>query len=829
MRKGSMTTGRRKIGTRGVYLTHKLNYEDGRCYEFTEEGFDKALRELLLQEYHIYIYGMGGVGKSEFLRNVKRACSTYRVHLVNLNYLQYEEENVCPPLAGNDENSSAIYQRIKREYSISYQEFLEDLNDEKTILLLDGINEVCSGSRDPFRKELRIILNKSCRVWITGRTAKECPSEMNWAGCAYLELAASDNRIEMLRKMIGPERNPYLCQLVKAPMYYHILWPLAQRENCDFSKYTNKFTVISELIECTYAHLGDRITDGREHRLSELTIHMIFPWMAYRMAKASNLWLTNEHLHYELTNFIKIINEITPEDFALEYPLLDSDNEAYKLLFEYVKKTGVLGLTKSFKAFMDLIQPGWQDYMHQDFRDYGAAVFYKKRMELLASGVGNEGTLSKMELSTDIVLDGVDESTSDFILSAVLAPQDERKTSYYEAYRAYYDCHEQFSIQPHSYTGFLKWGEISLQLGEALSRGLKANEKMPQIYRETMGKFLRKISGESIVQSELALDDRLRLSKILLKGAELYRRNSQFDFAASALRLEQENVERIDNPQAQAKRGVMQKHHEAKLVLSRYQAGYEERLIESTECNFDAAKDGLIALEYCATVEHYLYSAVSLGFFYSYPSPAILRIIGQVDYPRAFWYYYSEAFGHAPNIRQIRAYPIRNCISLLLHGLVHVNTTGAIDFNQLKSEQFVPGKHPGKPEDIDVEIAAHLLKMLDNARAPLKFVYRGLVKMHYEKWLEALDNFSWEYEERLAQVAVYRMYREKRVTETQLHQYGFEGDQLRGQIKKQLCDLQAGLNKPCKIDDWYPQHLLNQVYWVDPYWKTYMADMVEER
>lgn len=267
MQKGSATTVRRKIGTRGLYLTHKLNYADGRYCEFTENSFDTALRNLLLQEYHIYIYGMGGVGKSEFFRNVKSMCSAYRVHLVNLNYLQYKEENIGPPLSGNDENSSAIYQQIKRKYPISYQEFLEDLNDEKTILLLDGINEVGCRSREPFRKELQLILNKSCRVWITGRTVEEYPLVMRRAKYPCLELTASDNRIEVLRNIIGPKRNPYLCQLVNAPMYYHILWPLAQRENCDFSKYTNKFTVISESIECTYAHLGDRITGEKTKRI----------------------------------------------------------------------------------------------------------------------------------------------------------------------------------------------------------------------------------------------------------------------------------------------------------------------------------------------------------------------------------------------------------------------------------------------------------------------------------------------------------------------------------------------------------------------------------
>lgn len=823
MRKGSAIIEKRKIGTWEIYLTHKLSYEDGRYYEFTKDNFYMTLSELLSQECHIYIYGVGGMGKSEFLRNIKSVCSTYRVHLVNLNYLQYREEDIYPPLAGNDENSSAIYQQIKRTYSISYQEFLEDLNDEKTILLLDGINEVGYRSRDPFLKELRLILNKSCKVWITGRTVKECPSVMKWTGCPCLELTSNDNRIKTLRKIIGPKHNPYLCQLVNAPMYYHILWPLAQKKNCDFSKYTNKFSVISELIECTHAHLRDRITDRKEQQLSELTIRMVFPWLAYRMAKMSNLRLAEEYIRYEFSDFIKTINEITLEDFVREYSVLDYSYEAYKSIFEYVKRIDPFGLMASFKDFMELIQPGWQDYMHQDFRDYGAAVFYKKRMDLLASGLGDEDTFNKMELSTDVVLDSVDESTSDFILSAVLMPQDEKKTSYYEAFYTYYNCHERFIVQPHSYAGFLKWGEISLQLGEALSRGLKANEKMPQIYRETMGKFLRKISAESIVQRELTLDERLRLSKILLKGAELYRRNNQFDFAASALRLEKENVERIDDTQAQTRRGVMQKHHEAKLVLSRYQAGCEERLIESSECNLDAAKDGLIALEHCATVEHYLYSAVSLGFFYSYPSPAILRVIGQADYPRAFWYYYSEAFGHDPDTRQIRAYPIRNCISLLLHGLVHVNTTSEIDFNQLKRAHLVQGAHPGKPEDIDVEIANHLLNMLNNTRAPLKFVYRGLIKAHYGEWSEALYNFSWECEERLAQVAVYRMYREKRITKAQLCQYGFNGDRLREQIKQQLCNLQSELGKPCKIDDWYPQHLLNQIYWVDSYWKEYMA------
>lgn len=137
----------------------------------------------------------------------------------------------------------------------------------------------------------------------------------------------------------------------------------------------------------------------------------------------------------------------------------------------------------------------------------------------------------------------------------------------------------------------------------------------------------------------------------------------------------------------------------------------------------------------------------------------------------------------------------------------------------LEREQLAEG-HPGQPETIDLEIAEQLLAMIQNVTIPLKHVYHGLIEMHQGNWEKALELFSMEKGERLAQVAVHRLVREQRVSAEKAANLGFGQDTM-----DHLAADVGSLRQPSKenygIDRIHPEHQLDQVCWVDPEWRCY--------
>ena len=156
---------------------------------------------------------------------------------------------------------------------------------------------------------------------------------------------------------------------------------------------------------------------------------------------------------------------------------------------------------------------------------------------------------------------------------------------------------------------------------------------------------------------------------------------------------------------------------------------------------------------------------------------------------------------------------------MLIYGLVHININTSQAYKMLEREQLTEGQ-PGQPEKIDLEVAEQLLAVLQNVTIPLKHVYQGLIAMHQGNWEKALEQFSLEKGERLAQVAVHRLVREQQVSAEKAAKFGFRQDTM----DLLAADIES-LRQPSKdnyeIDRIHPQYQLEQVCWVDPEWRCH--------
>ena len=74
-----------------------------------------------------------------------------------------------------------------------------------------------------------------------------------------------------------------------------------------------------------------------------------------------------------------------------------------------------------------------------------------------------------------------------------------------------------------------------------------------------------------------------------------------------------------------------------------------------------------------------IYSCITLGRFYSFPSPFIRKIIEEPEYVESFWYYYTVVFNNLNNGTkpQLFAPALRDCAALFLFGLIHIGNRNA--------------------------------------------------------------------------------------------------------------------------------------------------------
>lgn len=810
------------------YLTHTLTLHNGVRYIFssaeTVDRYADTLNEFLQQSSHFCIHASGGIGKTTFLQNIAAIYTSGPVYLAHLNYLEYPERLHYTPLSLRDKTSSAIFmaiENIDKSTDLVYKQFLVNLNNQNTLLLLDGLNELPANYQDLFFQELMKILRYPCKVLVTTRDLNSLSPDLPFCSA---QLSTADGRIEALREKIGQDRNPYLCELITAPLYYGIIQRLIDSGKCDFSLLTNKFRVIDALFADSHQHAVVKLPLRTDRQIYTAAISIVLPWLAYWLAHENRMWPSQPgNLVHEINVFLNIINssEFNFEDFDSECQHSACRGMNSIELYGQLEQCGASKIWADIQDFANLLQTNGK--LHQDIRDYAAAIYFKRRLDILKESFQTTQPIGKLENETDYVLDSFDSSTIEFILCAVLESECRTEICIFDAFRSCFSTQRFLSPPPLSNVRFLIWCEAAIQLGEELvkeAKGRTDKTKASDAYSDVIEGFLILCGQDTFVMGPLTTVDRIRLNKVLLKGAEQRRSKNNFPKAIDMARLSQGNASLIDDKKISERHNLFAQYHIARILLRQAQFLSEEKGNPFTEKDSQIAKAQIKSLDICAA-KHYIYAVQLMGLFYSFPAPFIRPLIKQIDYPKAFWYYYNEVFG--PDAlhykKQIAAQPIRSCVTLLLFGLVHVDIQNPEHYTAICRNRLSAGI-PGHPKESDLALAEQILSLLQTIRTPLKFVYRGLIAFYREQWSKALENFSLEKGEHLAMVAVYKMLRQQKITEQQVIQYGFSSETLPTDIQKKISKFRVEAGPPCSFDRLDSQYLLEQIYWIDSYWQS---------
>ena len=120
----------------------------------------KQLQELLQQEHHVFIQGVGGIGKSELMKYYAKHSTKYHTIL----YL-YIHQSIFESFISDDLMVHQLNQAEEEDNESYYQrkyQIVKELVDENTLLLIDNFDQ----ENDP---HLQDILQLSCDIIITSR------------------------------------------------------------------------------------------------------------------------------------------------------------------------------------------------------------------------------------------------------------------------------------------------------------------------------------------------------------------------------------------------------------------------------------------------------------------------------------------------------------------------------------------------------------------------------------------------------------------------------------------------------------------------------------
>lgn len=811
------------------YLNQMLIKDETEKSCFTVDNFIEELEEILKKEHHIFITGEGARGKTVFMENANclyTAGESYYVRLIDITYEDIEIKSICVP---ENEDSSAIYKYLKKSSGIKYNEFYNKLLNSTTLLLLDGVNEIPKEFIDKFLAELRTLREFPCNIIITSRKEEYIITNPVIKEFCEYQLEACDQRIDNLKNQID-KSNPVLSKLIEAPMYYYMVLKIYETHN--IALITTKFKVIDISFKETVEHQKHKYgSNSNELRICKLALHMAFPTVVYYcLALKSLMQISICDLISSLKKIVESWRKMSEEDFLYQCQCfigLIGDNDRY---WELIKHDGSLPekIAEKIINMGVFVQKENEKLVlgHQDFRDYAAALYYKTQLHVIEGSLMRSCQEKAPVWNTDFNLKHLDGSTVDFVLEAVLVPGDINvPEEYYMKYEEHFLINDINDICDNMPAKFLKWSEVAIQIGEAL---ITVNEKqlrgyMFDQYKKVMNKYLDIIDQDDILNEALTDDERIMLDKVLLKGAEMYRRDNKFLDAQRIIKWEVKNVDEIVNPEVKTQLTFRYKHHLAKIKLYWYQyeleensEATEESLVECTK----NAKEAIRELIFCAEDGNYIYSANLMGYFHSSPVSCIKMIFDDIDYIKAFWYFYHAVFRNGQLVcrRQEAAYSIRKCIGFLLEGKVHIVMDNPRRYKRIQYNMVENGG--ADPISItDKEIAQYLLKEIENTKVAMRCFYQGIIEMHNNNFKSAESLFEVEGEELLSMLMRHKLLSDGYVVRESEEQRIAEEEELYNKVKEEVVKLRRELKKPCKIDSRAPQYSLEKVYFFNPMWR----------
>jgi WD40 repeat protein len=378
--------------------------------------FRQALQQLWQRENpHTLICGEGGMGKTvscvrlwkELLEMGEEAPIPIFIPLNEYNAASQAEK----------EGRNYLYQFIAREYlddarlTPGLEGQLKELfkvkgNNPKVMLLLDGFNEISVDKRD-LMIELHEFVRRMQGVQIAVTSRYEMRNFAWTQGFERLDLLnLTDQQIYtyLKKQEVKPPENDDIIALLRNPMMLTLYTGSSQlairfkdHENLKFkARVTSKGELLHNFIEgqlakCLINIKGDYKAD-EEYLWQSFLLHHVLPYLAYRMVEEGQFFIHSRKLHNPSFNFKTIIEEayqyFASFEFEELYPLFEGQQTL--LGFESGAKdyntAKVFGLNiHTFlkeKLFLLTEEGDTYGFLHQNFRDFFAAVHVQRDMEL---------------------------------------------------------------------------------------------------------------------------------------------------------------------------------------------------------------------------------------------------------------------------------------------------------------------------------------------------------------------------------------------------------------------------------------------------------------
>ena len=324
----------------------------------------------LPQNKNIFLYGIGGTGKTTVLLNqLKNSNSTgfyftlyrykpeirqnfrpesCRILLLILLRFHYQYEYLTYESCCSKEGEENILRQLMELENIFK---ISPVNSPKYTLLLDGFNEISADFQSDFICELEYICNcwHNVRVIIAGRNIPDYDIFKNFDS---VELCGFDKN--ELRKILSDDTplDDELAEILKLPVFLDM-----------YSETHNKFTNRGELID-GYVMKRSEVSDNTEKFL----IRYVLPFIAkktfrimlrHNISRAEAIEAVDSAISYYLMNDNIFQNYISPENFS-KNALRES--RAKKDWIRILINTGFLETDTSSPRFLHFTNQYYQEY-----------------------------------------------------------------------------------------------------------------------------------------------------------------------------------------------------------------------------------------------------------------------------------------------------------------------------------------------------------------------------------------------------------------------------------------------------------------------------------
>jgi WD40 repeat protein len=341
---------------------------------------------------HAVVKGDGGMGKTvSLVRLWDEFTKKYHAGGPVPVFIQLNEINTVP----EEKRMDFILSAIARDYfdgRVSADEIMRFLKEPRDVpavlLLLDGFNEVTVDNKE-LLNQIRKLMEQARGVQVVITSRYDMRSAYGWGQIHLLELRGLEEKQvrEYLEKKKSKMPEGGLLPLLRNPMMLTLYTSTCEVQGRYAGDFKEKVKTAGELLwnfmEAQAVKLPERLLDDQEEIARyRFLLKCLLPALGYEMEKAGLFSFTPEQLHGHVDDYCARFGR---EDFF----------DAFPEYAKYIRSLG-LGVCADTIAKIDrreflkdlmvnklslLVEAeGVYGFLHQDFRDYFAAVHVRNEM-----------------------------------------------------------------------------------------------------------------------------------------------------------------------------------------------------------------------------------------------------------------------------------------------------------------------------------------------------------------------------------------------------------------------------------------------------------------